>query len=437
MTTEHPMDYSSEQTTDPQPSRSSFASRLRTFFIWTLMFMVALVAAFGAGYFLKEREVFDLRQRLVEQKAEAEAQVAALEKRALEAEKTQLEQALERATVKMSLNDVLAPLPIALAEMERKNFGSAIERINAAKRALEGPGINAAVREVAAARLDAISDEIMSEIGQLGGVKMKARFSTSAEALEQVLVARYDANRFLTVAPFDPAAEGMDRTVHTSREHAADVLSSDPNILETPGALARDADEAPGEHGYSVISDTVNESGWSVTMPEHAMPFFGPERPVTDHDRPEFDGVIWFDPWGAPESMKSDEPGSNEEASSEDPEVESEPSLELAPDPSMEAGEPSAAPAMRWPDWDPEASEPEPTEPTGDSTVDSTEAEVYSEDDLFRWPSDAVTVEDVEESSQEAIESSTPSREKSRRPSTDSTWSLGSWPTAKPVVPPG
>ena len=276
MTTEHPMDHASEQTTDPQPSRSSFASRLRTFFIWTLMFMVAVVAAFGAGYFLKEREVLDLRQRLVEQKAEAEARVATLERRAVEAEKRQLEQALERATLKMNLNDVLAPLPVALAEMERKNFGNAIERIQVAKRALERPGISVAVREVAAARLDAISDQIMSEIGQLGGVEMKARFTTSAEALEEVLVARYDANRFLTVGPFDPATEGMDRTVYTPLEH----------IFDTPGALAPEPDEAPDEYGFPVITDTVNEPSWSVTTPEHAMPFLVPSgRSPTATDR--------------------------------------------------------------------------------------------------------------------------------------------------------
>ena len=300
MTTEHPLDSTSEQTTSPQPSRSSFASRLRTFFVWTLMFMVTVVAAFGAGYFLKEREVFDLRQRLVEQRAEAEAQVAALEKQVLEAEKTQLEKALERATLKMSLNDVLAPLPVALAEMERKNFGNAVERIEAAQRALAGPGISAALREVAAARLDAISDQIMSELGQLGGAEMKARFTTSAEAFEQALVAQYDASRFLTAAPFEPPTVDMDRTAYTPFEHAPHVVSPDLNILDTP-SLTAEPDEPTGEHGFPVMTDAVHEPSWSATKPEHAIPFFGPERPVrpvTAPDRPEFDGVIWFESVG-------------------------------------------------------------------------------------------------------------------------------------------
>ena len=130
--------------------------------------------------------------------------------------------------------------------------------------------------------------------------------------------------------------------------------------------------------------------------------------------------MIWFDSWGAPEPMKSDDQDSDEEASYEEPEVEPEPSLELPPDASMEAEAPSAAPAMRWHDWDPEASEPELTEPTADPTVDSGPSEVYSEDDLFRWPTDEVTDENDEEES---------------TPSLDS---IDVWPpTTRPVEPPG
>ena len=116
--------------------------------------------------------------------------------------------------------------------------------------------------------------------------------------------------------------------------------------------------------------------------------------------------------------MASDEPASDDEVFYEEPEVEPELSLGLVPDLSMEAEEPSATPAMRWRGWDPEASDTELAEPARDSTVDSKGLEVYSEDDLFHWPSDAVTSEDEEDSSS----------------SLDST---GLWPIARPVEPPG
>ena len=254
--TEHATDHAPEQATDPQRPQSGFASALRTLAIWTLVFMVAIVAAFGAGYFLKEREMLDLRQQLVEQRAEAAAEVAVLNRRVVEAEKTQLEQDLKRATLQINLSKVLAPLPVALAELERKNFGNAMERIATARRALEAPGIGDAVREVASARLDALSNDIVAELARLASAEMKNRIATGAEALERLLVARYDATPFLTVtgAPAPLVGEGPRHvweapTVSTPMDRAVlDVEESFSFGQRQP---------AVGESASPIMTDTV------------------------------------------------------------------------------------------------------------------------------------------------------------------------------------
>ena len=208
MTSEQRSYQSDDHAAAPQHSPRSLGSRVRSAAMWALVFLVAVVAAFGTGYFLRQGDVLQLRQQLVEQKAAAEANVAALERRVLEAEKTQLEQELERATLSLTLNRVLAPLPVALAEVDRRNFGNAMERIAAARQALESPEISEAVREVAGARLDAIVDEIAVEMGQFQEAGIRDRLATNAQALERVLVARYDAAPFFT--PLAPTPAGPD-----------------------------------------------------------------------------------------------------------------------------------------------------------------------------------------------------------------------------------
>ena len=226
--------------------------------MWSLVFLVAVVAAFGTGYFLQEREVLDLRQQLVEQKANAAPEIVALERRVLEAEKTQLEHELERATMSLTLNRVLAPLPVGLAEVERKNFGNATERIMAARHALQSPGISAAVREVATAKLDAIVAEMTAEIGLLQQAGFRERIAVSAQALEQVLVARHDVTVF-----FAPRAS---------------ALTEGPAVRTTPQVLA---DTAPAPTWYAAPPSFAGALG-AAPVPEKAArseESFGP--PVT------------------------------------------------------------------------------------------------------------------------------------------------------------
>ena len=234
-----------------QYTRPSLGSRLSTVANWSLVFLVAVVAAFGTGYFLQEREVLDLRQQLAEQKATAASQVVALEHRVLEAEKTQLERELERATMSVTLHRVLAPLPVALAEVERKNFGNAMERITAARRALESPGISAAVREVATAKLDAIVAEMTAEIGQLQEAGFRERIAVSAQALEQVLVARHDVTPFFTPM--------------------ASEVTDDMAMWQTPASAASAVTEAPAVRTTPpVLADTVPAPTWYAAPPSFA-----------------------------------------------------------------------------------------------------------------------------------------------------------------------
>ena len=234
-----------------QYTRPSLGSRLSTVANWSLVFLVAVVAAFGTGYFLQEREVLDLRQQLAEQKAAAASQVVALEHRVLEAEKTQLERELERATMSVTLHRVLAPLPVALAEVERKNFGNAMERITAARRALESPGISAAVREVATAKLDAIVAEMTAEIGLLQQAGFRERIAVSAQALEQVLVARHDVTPFFTPM--------------------ASEVTDDMAMWQTPASAASAVTEAPAVRTTPpVLADTVPAPTWYAAPPSFA-----------------------------------------------------------------------------------------------------------------------------------------------------------------------
>ncbi len=233
-----------DQGAQRQYTRPSLGSRLRTVAMWSLVFLVAVVAAFGTGYFLQEREVLDLRQQLVEQKANAASEVVALERRVLEAEKTQLEHELERATMSLTLNRVLAPLPVALAEVERKNFGNAMERIMAARHALQSPGISAAIREVATAQLDAIVTEMTAEIGLLQQAGFRERIAVSAQALEQVLVARHDVTPF-----FAPRAS---------------VVTEGPAVRTTPKVLA---DTSPAPTWYAAPPSFAGALG-AAPVPE-------------------------------------------------------------------------------------------------------------------------------------------------------------------------
>ncbi|MBU22551.1 MAG: hypothetical protein CL476_05540 [Acidobacteria bacterium] len=302
--------------TENQPAQTmqpSFGSRLRAVALWSLVFLVVVAAAFGTGYFLQEREILDLRHQLVAVKADAASDIATLERRVLEAEKTQLEHALERASLNLTLNRVLAPLPLALADVEQRNFGHAMERIATARRALDAPGISQAVREVAGGRLDAITREITTELRQVQQAGIGNRLAVSAHALERVLVTRDDTGVFveplmpmagmpvetppaLTAGPATPPAwEPIEPAAPQPEPACVEERLVSSVTLETEDAAAR---TAVGPGSRSIAADMISPPAWHGSTPSIEV-----DAPAARRDEPaaeipvEFDaGYYWWEP---------------------------------------------------------------------------------------------------------------------------------------------
>lgn len=168
-------------TNEERAGRGRLGGAIRAVAVWFVVIVVAVGAGFGTGYFLRNQEVQDLQQRLAKQQQETTAQVSALEKQVLEAQKSQLERALGRARLKAGLEEVLDALTKALAEVEERNFGRATQKIEAAKGALsEASGATASVRDA----IDAKLDEIKAGLNQLD-VKVREKIISLAKALEE------------------------------------------------------------------------------------------------------------------------------------------------------------------------------------------------------------------------------------------------------------
>ncbi|MEE8228699.1 MAG: hypothetical protein V3R69_02390 [candidate division NC10 bacterium] len=168
-------------TDEEREQRSGLGKTLRSVAIWAVVIVITAGGGFGAGYFLRDREVKDLHQLLGKQKEEIAAKITTLEKQVLEAQKSQLERALARAQMKAGLNEVLESLTVALAEVEQRNFGRAMQKIEAAKGALTAAsGATASLREAVGAKLD----EIRTGLKNLD-VKVRERISDLAKALEE------------------------------------------------------------------------------------------------------------------------------------------------------------------------------------------------------------------------------------------------------------
>lgn len=130
---------------------------LRLLALVVILIIIAVAGGFGTGYFLRDKEVKDLQQRLTDQKEEMAVQINSLKLQVLQAQKSQLEQALARAKLRGSLEEVLDFLTEALAEVEQRNFGRALQKIGAAKGALNAAGSTPApFREAVGAKLDEI-----------------------------------------------------------------------------------------------------------------------------------------------------------------------------------------------------------------------------------------------------------------------------------------
>lgn len=161
--------------------RPGLSTRFRSLAIWALVVVVALVAGFGMGYFFQYKQAQELRQVFADQKAELTAQITSLEKEVLEAQKSQLERALAVAKLKVGLEEVLSSLIAASVEVEQKNFGRALQKVEAAKGSLTGAGgPTASVREAVGAKLD----EIRGGLEQLD-MKVLERITTLVRDLEK------------------------------------------------------------------------------------------------------------------------------------------------------------------------------------------------------------------------------------------------------------
>lgn len=149
---------------------------LRNVTIGIVVVFAATVAGFGLGYFIRDKKVQELEQLVAGQKE----QLTSMEKKVLEAQKSQLERALARAKLNIGFEELLGSLAAAQAEVEQRNFGRAIQKIAAAKGALTAVGNTPGpVSEAMGAKLD----EIKAGLEHLD-VKVRDQISNLAKDLE-------------------------------------------------------------------------------------------------------------------------------------------------------------------------------------------------------------------------------------------------------------
>jgi hypothetical protein len=126
-----------------------------------VIIIVAVGVGFGTGYFLRYKEAREREEFWAIQTGEMQGQIDSLETQVLEAEKSQLEHALARVKLRAGLNEVLGLLTEAMGEVDQKNFGRAMQKIEAAKGAMsEAPKTPDAVHKAISARLDEIKREL-------------------------------------------------------------------------------------------------------------------------------------------------------------------------------------------------------------------------------------------------------------------------------------
>jgi len=156
--------------------RGGLSKTLRNVTIGIVVVFAATVAGFGLGYFIRDKKVQELEELVAGQKE----QLTSMEKKVLEAQKSQLERALARAKLNIGFEELLGSLAAAQAEVEQRNFGRAIQKIAAAKGALTAvsntPG---PVSEAVGAKLD----EIKAGLEHLD-VKVRDQISSLAKDLE-------------------------------------------------------------------------------------------------------------------------------------------------------------------------------------------------------------------------------------------------------------
>lgn len=156
--------------------RGGLGKTFRNVTIGIVVVFAATVAGFGLGYFIRDKKVQELEQLVAGQKE----QLTAMEKKVLEAQKSELERALARAKLNIGFEELLGSLAAAQAEVEQRNFGRAIQKIAAAKGALTAVGNTPGpVSEAVGATLD----EIKAGLEHLD-VKVRDQISSLAKDLE-------------------------------------------------------------------------------------------------------------------------------------------------------------------------------------------------------------------------------------------------------------
>ena len=227
-------------------SGGGFGRAVRTFLLWVFIVTIAVAAGFAAGYVLRYQELRDVERRSTEERAEMAADMARLERRVLETEKAQLEQALARANVVANLDDVLEMLPAALAEIEQ--FGQAMRDIDTAEDALTEAGVSGTERDALDGSLGALRERLKAL-----DLKARARIAASADDLEAAMALEEHAFEEFTEPP----------ALNDEEEEARVDTGGDP--------LAAEAAEGPASDPSDVDPDAEEPEPGSPT-PEQTPP---------------------------------------------------------------------------------------------------------------------------------------------------------------------
>jgi len=156
-----------------------------------VVFVAGLGFAGGSYYSyqrfqLERQELVDSRQsteqQLADLKTETTATISSLEKQVLEAEKAELERALERAKRRLGADEVLESLAAARVDVEARNFGRATQKIDRIMLDLARMAPSEAVRD----ELEGPLREIRRQLEQLD-LSVGERITSLARGLEQGL----------------------------------------------------------------------------------------------------------------------------------------------------------------------------------------------------------------------------------------------------------
>ena len=235
----------------------TLGSRLGSLAFKGLVLSIVAAGAFGGGYFFKDREDLLARQGFFQQQMAAQDRIAALEQRVAEFEQTRLEKERDRATiVELDLKDVFLP-------------------------------VREAVARVTAARLEAIVQEITSELIRTAKVDLQAQFAAAGSVGEGTTIAGLEAESLVADVP------DLESATEPLAAAAGDTGDSDteaPPITGEPATLLHD--HPPAEFGggqgtlqsntFSVDSQTPPGFGVLIgpVAGEGLQPAFGtsPER---------------------------------------------------------------------------------------------------------------------------------------------------------------